>query len=57
MNETLLMKFGCNFTCALLVISGYYGNGDERKTKLEEDGYDYTAVQKIVNAILPYTKE
>lgn len=56
MSELMILKLGKNFTAALLVISGYYGNGDDRKAKLKADGYDYSTVQKIVNAILPYTK-
>lgn len=31
------------------VISGIWGNGCERKTKLEKAGYDYDEVQKAVN--------
>lgn len=31
------------------VIAGEYGNGEERKRKLEAEGYDYRAVQDIVN--------
>lgn len=31
------------------VISGIWGNGSERKTKLEKAGYDYDEVQKAVN--------
>lgn len=34
------------------VISGKWGNGDERKIRLTEAGYDYNAVQDRVNAIL-----
>ena len=34
------------------VISGKYGNGTERKRRLEADGYDYDEVQKIVNRIV-----
>lgn len=37
---------------ALLVINGEYGNGDERKTKLMSEGYDYTKVQGCVNDLL-----
>lgn len=37
------------------VIAGKWGNGDERKTKLASAGYDYTAVQKRVNAIVGTT--
>ena len=33
------------------VISGKWGNGDERKKKLTAAGYDYTAVQKKVNEL------
>ena len=31
------------------VILGLWGNGIERKQRLEEEGYDYDAIQKIVN--------
>lgn len=31
------------------VIAGAWGNGDDRKRKLAEAGYDYSAVQAIVN--------
>ena len=31
------------------VILGLWGNGVERKKRLEEDGYDYDAIQEIVN--------
>ena len=34
---------------AYAVIRGDYGNGDERREKLEAEGYDYDAVQSIVN--------
>lgn len=34
------------------VIQGYYGNGDERKSKLKEAGYDVVEVQNRVNEIL-----
>lgn len=34
------------------VIDGKWGNGDERKEKLEAEGYDYDAVQKKVNELL-----
>lgn len=34
------------------VIKGKYGNGVERKTKLESLGYDYKEVQKVVNKLL-----
>ena len=31
------------------VILGLWGNGEERKQRLEEDDYDYDAIQEIVN--------
>ena len=31
------------------VIEGKYGNGEERKRKIEDTGHDYSAVQKLVN--------
>lgn len=31
------------------VLAGKWGNGGERKRKLEEAGYDYSRVQKLVN--------
>lgn len=31
------------------VIAGKYGNGDERKKKLEAEGYEYAKVQAVVN--------
>lgn len=38
---------------ALLVIAGQFGNGDERKTKLNNAGYDAQTVQNCVNDLLP----
>ena len=31
------------------VIAGKWGNGDERKTRLTNEGYDYSAIQNLVN--------
>ena len=39
-------------TVARQVISGDWGNGSDRKSRLESAGYDYNAVQARVNAIL-----
>lgn len=39
-------------TVAKEVIQGKWGNGDARKTALQNAGYDYNAVQKKVNEIL-----
>lgn len=38
------------------VISGKYGNGDERVNKLTAEGYDYTVIQSKVNDILDSQK-
>lgn len=34
------------------VIAGLWGNGDDRRARLEAAGYDYQEVQKVVNDIL-----
>ena len=39
-------------TLAREVIRGDWGNGQDRKNRLERDGYDYTAVQRRVNELL-----
>ena len=38
-----------NETIANEVIKGLWGNGTDRKNKLTAAGYDYNAIQKIVN--------
>ena len=40
-------------SCAILVIGGEFGNGEERKKNLEQAGYDYKEVQACVNELLP----
>ena len=39
-------------TIAQEVVDGKWGNGDDRKKRLEQAGYDYSAVQAKVNALL-----
>ena len=39
---------------AIEVINGKWGNGEERKMRLTEAGYDYDAVQKRVNELIWY---
>ena len=34
------------------VIAGVWGNGEERRERLESAGYDYQAVQEQVNGLL-----
>lgn len=41
-----------NTTIAKEVIAGKWGNGTARKKKLTEAGYDYAAIQKLVNQML-----
>lgn len=41
-----------NETIAKEVIAGKWGNGDDRKKRLEKAGYNYNAVQAIVNKLL-----
>ena len=41
-----------NESLAKEVILGLWGNGAERKRRLEEEGYDYDAIQEIVNKTL-----
>lgn len=36
------------------VIAGYWGNGDTRRTKLQQAGYDYGTIQAIVNRKLGF---
>ena len=42
---------------ALEVIAGLYGVGDERKKKLESEGYNYTKIQNCVNDLLKVMNE
>ena len=41
-----------NETIAKEVIQGKWGNGADRKNRLTKAGYDYNAIQKIVNKLL-----
>lgn len=47
-----------NYEMALEVIRGEWGHNPERKERLETAGYDYYAIQSIVNDLMnDYTKE
>ena len=37
---------------AFEVIAGKYGVGDERKTAIQHEGYDYNKVQSCVNELV-----
>ena len=41
-----------NYTVAIEVIAGLYGNGTERREKLQQLGYNYMEVQSIVNTLV-----
>ena len=41
-----------NYTIAQEVISGLWGNGTDRKSRLIKAGYNYENIQSIVNAIM-----
>lgn len=41
-----------NLEIAKEVISGLWGNGDARARNLAAEGYDYTAIQHIVNRLI-----
>ena len=41
-----------NYLAALDVLNGKYGNGEERKSRLAAAGYDYWAVQSLVNGLV-----
>ena len=41
-----------NYTVAVDVINGKYGNGEERRRRLTAAGYDYETVQAMVNTML-----
>lgn len=41
-----------NYDVALEVLTGKWGNGAERRSKLTAAGYDYQAVQSIVNSLV-----
>lgn len=42
---------------ALEVIAGAYGTGEERKNKLEKEGYDYSKIQNCVNELMKIIKK
>lgn len=50
--ETVLIELNDIVALAFEIIAGKWGNGDERKRKLESAGYDYKKVQKCVNDVV-----
>lgn len=49
--ETVAGGMSANYKAALDVMDGKYGNGEERKRRLAAAGYDYWAVQHLVNGM------
>ena len=41
-----------NYQIAIEILQGIWGNGEERKRRLTEAGYNYEAVQIIVNNLV-----
>ena len=48
----LIIELNATVSLALEVMAGQWGNGEERKQKLESAGYDYDRVQKCVNELM-----
>ena len=48
----VVIELNATVSLALEVIAGMWGNGEERKQKLESAGYDYDRVQKCVNELV-----
>lgn len=46
------MARNSNYSAALDVIAGRYGNGEERRRRLLDAGFQPDAVQSIVNALM-----
>ena len=51
-SQTVKVDKKSNEEIAKEVIKGLWGNGQERKDRLKAAGYDYTAVQAIVNKLM-----
>ena len=50
--EPILIEITPVVGIAMEVIAGKWGNGEERKQKLEHAGYDYQKVQSCVNDLI-----
>ena len=48
---TVAGGMSANYRAALDVMDGKYGNGEDRKRRLAAAGYDYWAVQHLVNGL------
>ena len=52
MMDTIMFRLPPVVSVAYEVLSGKYGNSDERRKALEHDGYDYKKVQSCVNDLV-----
>lgn len=52
MMDTIMIKLPPVVSVAFEVLSGKYGNSDDRRKALEREGYDYNKVQSCVNALV-----
>ncbi len=50
--ESYLLKLPNTVSLAFAVLTGKYGNGEERRIALEKEGYDYHLVQSCVNELV-----
>ena len=48
---TVAGGMSANYRAALDVMNGKYGDGEDRKRRLAAAGYDYWAVQRLVNGL------
>ena len=53
MAEVSFIRIPETIAVAIEVISGTYGNGEDRKKSLKKAGYDYTKIQHCVNDLMP----
>lgn len=50
--ETIMFRLPTVVSVAFEVLTGKYGNNEERRKALERDGYDYNRVQSCVNDLV-----
>ena len=50
--ETIMFRLPTVVSVAFEVLTGKYGNNEERRKALERDGYDYKKVQSCVNDLV-----
>ena len=55
MREHALYIKACLDKIAAEVIQGDWGNGEERRNRLEQAGYDYDVVQQRVNELMEWS--